>query len=219
MKEIIFSYLFTYLFIIIIGWLYVVLDFGNIDMFVNNYAIYFIIFISIVISFFLYKKNYRKEKNISINDVFFLVCLGVSVALILNMTIFYFKPVNNYYFSFPLLISSGIVGPIYEEILFRYILYNKLKCKYSKIIAIIIDVFIFSIIHFSIIKCIYAIILGVIFILVYERYQSIKAPIITHIAANSIVLFINEFNYFILFLSFITLAIYLYLIFRQTKTS
>ena len=106
-----------------------------------------------------------------------------------------------------LLISSGIIGPIYEEVLFRYIFLNKLKQFNTTKKAIIINSLIFALIHITPIKICYAFILGLILNITYQKYKNIKAPIIIHISANIIVLFISTFNIYILVLSFIILLI------------
>ena len=106
-----------------------------------------------------------------------------------------------------LLISSGIIGPIYEEVLFRYIFLNKLKQFNTTKKAIIINSLIFALIHINPIKICYAFILGLILNITYKKYKNIKAPIIIHISANIIVLFISTFNIYILVLSFIILLI------------
>ena len=96
---------------------------------------------------------------------------------------------------------------IYEEILFRYLLYNRLKSKYSIRKSILITTIIFALIHISSIKIIYAFILGLILNITYEKYHNIIAPILIHIAANTIVIFLYEYNTYILLLSIINLII------------
>ncbi|MCI6265967.1 MAG: CPBP family intramembrane metalloprotease [Erysipelotrichaceae bacterium] len=104
-------------------------------------------------------------------------------------------------------LSSGLIGPIYEEILFRYLFFNRLKKYFSKKKAILITTLIFALIHLSPIKIIYAFFLGLILTISYEKYQTILAPVLIHIFANSIVLFLNEYNTYILLLSIINLGL------------
>ena len=82
------------------------------------------------------------------------------------------------------LLSTGILGPIIEELIFRGIIYNELKSKYSNMKSILITTIFFAIIHINIIQILYALIIGFILIFVYEKYNNIKAPIILHMASN-----------------------------------
>ena len=109
-----------------------------------------------------------------------------------------------------LLISSGIIGPIYEEILFRYILLNRLKTFNSTTKSIILNSIIFALIHINPIKICYAFILGLILNLTYQKYNNIIAPILIHASANIISLFLTEFNIYILILSTMSLIITIY---------
>ena len=220
MNEIIISYLITYFSIILGGIIYVNCKIGSIDEYVSNFAVYLVLIIYIITILFLYQKNKRTEKHIKLFSIFPFFSLGISIAIIINMVIFKVYPANEGFdFSLLLLFSSGIIGPIYEEILFRYVLFYRLKKRFSRHLAIFLDVIIFGIIHFSPIKVIYAMIVGLFLVISYDKYQSILYPIAMHIGANCIVLFLYKFNLTILFLAIINFIINIYLIFYKTKTS
>ena len=68
--------------------------------------------------------------------------------------------------------------------MFRGIIYNELKSKYSNMKSILLTTIFFAIIHINIIQILYALIIGFILIFVYEKYNNIKAPIILHMASN-----------------------------------
>lgn len=210
MKEIIITYILSYIIIIISGIIYNILGYNDVTLFINNIAPIITIIYCIIIIIYLYKKNQIKESNLSLKNYFPLISLGISIAIIYNMIIFKFNTptLNNNSISLTtLIISSGIIGPIYEEILFRYIFYNRLKAKYKVKKSIIINSIVFSIIHISPIKMIYAFILGIILNVYYEKYKNIKVPILIHIGANIIVLFLTEYNLIVLVLSIINLLI------------
>ena len=158
---------------------------------------------------YLYNNNKITEKKISFKLYYPLISLGVSIAIIYNMIIFKFNPptITSTLPLFINIISSGIVGPIFEEILFRYVFYNRLKTKYSIKKSIIINSLVFAIIHISPIKIIYAFILGIILNIYYEKYNNIKVPILIHISANIIVIFLTEYNLIVLLLAIINLII------------
>lgn len=214
MKEIIVTYILSYIIIIISAVFYKILGYNDLTFFTNNISIYIIISYYIVTIIYLYKKNKIKEQKMLIKNYFPLISLGISIAITYNMIVFKLIPPTTAS-TIPLIlsiISSGIIGPIYEEILFRYIFYNRLKKKYLINKSIIINSLVFALIHIQPIKIIYGFILGLILNLVYEKYKNIKAPILVHIAANTIVLFLYKYNIVVLLLAIINLTISINLI-------
>ena len=145
-----------------------------------------IIFIPLLINDY---KKYKKQTNTKIN-YFYLIILGVILSLMYNVFAYYLNFAlktslfdNNSNVAITLL-STGILGPIIEELIFRGIIYNELKSKYSNMKSILITTIFFAIIHINIIQILYALIIGFILIFVYEKYNNIKAPIILHMASN-----------------------------------
>ena len=145
-----------------------------------------IIFIPLLINDY---KKYKKQINTKIN-YFYLIILGVILSLMYNVFAYYLNFAlktslfdNNSNVAITLL-STGILGPIIEELMFRGIIYNELKSKYSNMKSILITTIFFAIIHINIIQILYALIIGFILIFVYEKYNNIKAPIILHMASN-----------------------------------
>ncbi len=216
MREILITYCLGYLVLIVAYCIYSLLGFRDLNFFIHNICSFFIIFFFAFASFYLYLKNRKKEKKINFQSCLICFSLGISIALFLNSIILYFHPTvqKNDFSIYLMFVSSGIVGPLFEEILFRYIFYNRLKNKYSVNKSIILCTSIFALIHLSPIKMIYSFILGLFFAIVYEKKESIIAPIIIHIGANSIVLLLTNFNIYILILSFINLIISSYLTFK-----
>ena len=209
LKEIFITYIFNYLIIIISVLIYNLLGYNNLECFINSILPIILIIFYILTIIYLYKRNYIKEKSLSKKEYFPLSILGISIATILNMIIFKLFPPPT---TTPLpiiisIISTGIIGPIYEEILFRYILYNRLKKKYSIKKSILITTIIFALTHLSPIKIIYAFLLGLTMNILYERHKNILAPILIHISANTIVIFLYEYNTYILLLSIICLML------------
>lgn len=214
MKEIIINYILAFLITIVSSLIYTLLGFDNLSKFVSNYLVYILLIYYILMIIYLYKKNKREEQKLNIKNYFGLIVLGISIATIYNMIIFKFSPLTTKSSTplFLLIISTGIIGPILEEILFRYIFYNRLKKKHTKKTAIIINSIIFGLIHLNLINIIYAFILGIVLNLVYEKYQNIMAPILIHIAGNIIVLFLCEYSPLILVFAIINLIISIYII-------
>lgn len=209
MKEIIITYILQYLIIIIPCLIYTSLGYKNLTNFINNKATIILLTFYIITIIYLIRKNKIKEKKYKLNNTYNLISIGISISIIMNMIIF--KLTNNLSLRtiyLPLaIISSGIIGPIYEEILFRYIFLNRLKKYYSPKKAILINTIIFALIHINPIKIIYSFILGLIINITYTKHKNIISPILIHISANTIAIFLTEFNIYYLILSIILILI------------
>lgn len=82
------------------------------------------------------------------------------------------------------IISVGILAPIVEELVFRGLIYRRMRDYVSLPAAILVSSAIFGIYHGNVVQAIYATLLGIILALLYERYKTIWAPILAHMAAN-----------------------------------
>ena len=213
LKEIIITYILQYLIIIIACIIYILLGKTDTQEFINNYCPHILIIYYILTILYLYLKNKTTESPLQKNNYYHLISLGISLSCFLNMLIFLIHKQPQITTNISLLIlfiSSGIIGPIYEEILFRYILLNRLKKFNSTTKSIIINYLIFALIHINPIKICYTFILGIILNLTYQKHNNIIAPILIHTSANIISLFLTEFNIYILILSTMLLIISIY---------
>lgn len=84
-----------------------------------------------------------------------------------------------------------IVGPIMEELLFRGMIYNRLKEMNESTIAAYLSAIIFGVYHLNLVQGIYTFILGFLLVYVYETYKSLAAPILLHMAANAVAVVMN----------------------------
>lgn len=206
------TYLVSIFALILVALIYNLLGYNSIEKFLTLSPI-FISIIYIVIIIFLIKKYPIKEKKSSKH--FFYISLGISLSIFLNMILFKYFPKNKVDLKISLLlniISSGIIGPIYEEIIFRHILYNQLKNFNSTKKSLYITTIIFSLIHVYPQKIIYAFILGLILNKIYEKDKNIISPILIHISANITSLFLVEYNPYLLYLSFLNILINYYIL-------
>ena len=150
--------------------------------------------------------------------------LGVCVSLSYNLLLcglnkkFYF---TNLYDSIDqnilvTLVTTGILGPILEELIFRGIVYEKLKLLHKKSTSTLITGILFGLFHGNIIQFVYAFLLNFVLVESYEKENSILAPILIHVCANSVITlllnFIIQINIYltiILFLVFVIILIIL----------
>ena len=159
-------------------------------MVVVTFIIFIIIFISII-----RKMNINSFKSkIENNNLIKVFALGMMIAIFFNAFIYMLNGVvhitDGYKISnLPLMVtivSSGIIGPILEELLFRGIVYNKLLEFNNHKKACVITSIMFSLMHFpNFITMIYTFILSFIMIYLYDKYKALKAPITFHIGINT----------------------------------
>lgn len=83
-------------------------------------------------------------------------------------------------------ICVGFLAPIFEEVLYRGILYGALRKRFSYVASALISSFLFGALHMNLIQFIYAASMGYIFAYFYERTRKILFPILAHIFANCI---------------------------------
>ena len=165
--------------------------------------------VTIPITIYLYRHNYQKEDKIKLIKLLVMIPLGIGVSLFYNMlTIDYVESKEIVKLSLPIIIIySGLIGPIFEEILFRYTCYNKARREFPDKTAILLSVTIFAILHSGIIAILYGFILGLILILVYRKYNNIIYPITVHMCANITSIFITKPNIYLLVTGAILLMI------------
>ncbi len=83
------------------------------------------------------------------------------------------------------LIAVGVIGPVFEEILFRGLVFGELRKIMRVRPAILVQAALFGIYHMNLIQGAYALLIGLLLGYVYYRCNSIIAPAIIHIVINS----------------------------------
>lgn len=139
------------------------------------------------------------------------IMIGIGITCIYNMIIFKLGlgfEVNTNVNVVINIFCSGIIGPIFEEVLFRYDLISRLeKFNSNKWVIIIISSIIFGLFHTNIITIIYAIIVGFINSYIYVKDKHIIKPILIHMSANLFVNLLDSYNFIILILGIILIII------------
>lgn len=220
LKEIVVVYILQYIVILGSSYIYLSIDpKGDVTGFLTTMGYILLILFDIIVAIYLYLRNKKKEKKVKVTDYFPVVYLGIGMAVALNMLIFLFNLNGdmadlNIYLA---ILSSGIIGPILEEMLFRYVFLNRLRNFFTTRNAILLSSLVFALLHGNIITMIYAFIMGFIFAYVYVKYDNIKVSIMCHIGANTIVIFLTSFNIWILLLGLFGVWISIYLILRDNK--
>lgn len=133
-------------------------------------------------------------------SVLIVACISISLNNIISMTplvtasVGYQEANANFYGSTLVLelISSALMTPILEELVFRGILFTRLKSMIPKIPAIIVSALIFAAVHFNIVQFIYAFLLGIVLAILMDQADHVYPAIIGHITANLIAVLRTE---------------------------
>ena len=130
--------------------------------------------------------------------------LGMSAAVSVNAIVSisglaYFSPkyqqVSQIIYSggiFMEIVSAVIAAPILEELLFRGMIYRRLRDFCNAKLAIIISAVFFGVFHGNLVQFVYAFIIGLMLAYVYEKMKTIWAPIVFHVGANLLSVLITE---------------------------
>lgn len=197
----------------IIASVYATYNIDNLTNFINNYGGIILILTNITYIIYIIKKHRIKVNKYNLIDNYPKIYLFISIPLFLNSLILLINnqkiPTINIYIA---LFGSVIIGPILEELVFRYLIYNNLNKFNKKNTSIILSSLIFALVHNGFINIVYAFIIGTILTIIYSKNKNIKEVIILHMVANLMSLLIKEYNPIILISSFICLIFSLYII-------
>ncbi len=149
-----------------------------------------------------------------------IVVVAISLLTILFPAIKEAEAANSEYYTLAFgggsfimeILCIGIITPILEEIVFRGLIYTRLRRAMPVIAAQILSALIFGAAHMNWMQFIYASLIGFLMALLFEKYQSILPSILFHIAFNC-------FSYFTALITsdmlayslfFISIAIFLF---------
>ena len=87
--------------------------------------------------------------------------------------------------------TACIISPIAEELLFRGLLYRKMREKWGFVVCTLAVSMLFALIHFSLLGSIMSVLMpfmgSLLFCAGYEKTKSILTPVLLHICGNSII--------------------------------
>ena len=197
------------------------INYINSDAYKNNLSNYldqksifiilitFIIIMPILIYFFKKEnKDVIKTKKIDFNRII----VDLFIFIMINNTIYllFIKPVRvNFLIN---LITTCIIGPIIEELIYRGIIFKQLLKEYDYKKAILITTLLFSVFHFNIVQMITSFIIGYYMCFIYYKYNNIILNIFIHFIYNLISLIIINlyFEYTIIIIPIILIFLIIY---------
>lgn len=92
----------------------------------------------------------------------------------------------------PEIIGVGLISPMAEEFLFRGLVYRRFKEISPSAISMVWASLIFAMLHGNMVQGIYAFVMGMLLCYARERYGSMLAPVVIHIASNLMAIFATE---------------------------
>ena len=99
--------------------------------------------------------------------------------------------------SFPVqVLALGIIVPAAEELMFRGIMFERYRENRNFWYSALWSSLFFSIMHTNTIQMVYSFLLGVLLSYLYERFGSLRAPMLMHIVLNTGALVFTEAGFF-----------------------
>lgn len=150
------------------------------------------------IRFAVRKKNFLKEvefKKVPVKNLLPVIILAPCVNVVLSMAMSYFPWPQGWmeaYMENSSIIDGSlmswltavVMAPLLEEIVFRGLVYTRLKKGMPAIAAAVVASLAFGLCHTGIIWVIYATALGLVMTWIFEKYQSLLANILFHLFFN-----------------------------------
>lgn len=85
------------------------------------------------------------------------------------------------------IILYGLISPLTEELLFRGLIYNRMKRYFPVKWSVLLSALFFGLYHGNVVQALYGTILGTMIAYVYEVSGDFKIPVFAHAAANCVV--------------------------------
>lgn len=158
-----------------------------------------------VYPYFKRENSDKESKRLSPKIALYLVGLGAMLSLGINFLFSVtgftksseqYQQVAETQFALPLWLACifyGVLSPVVEEMVFRGIVYRALCRSTTNVIAIIGSALLFGAFHGNVVQMLYAGIMGIGMAYIYQKYQSLWAPILFHGAANIAVYAVTYF--------------------------
>lgn len=96
---------------------------------------------------------------------------------------------------FMMIFWMGIIAPAAEEMIFRWLIYLRLRDDLKMPLAAIASGVIFGIYHGNMVQAVYASILGTAFAYIFEKSQNLYSSILLHMGANIWSLLVSEYMF------------------------
>lgn len=82
------------------------------------------------------------------------------------------------------LLLYGVISPLAEEVVFRGVIYNRMRRLFGRAVGIVASGLLFGVMHGNLVQGVYGACMGMLMAYVYERQDSFFWPVLFHAAAN-----------------------------------
>ncbi len=162
--------------------------------------------------FRMYHKDFYTRRflfdrtSVTLSSYLMLIPLGFAASiagnLLLNMIDWTnvsenFAEAETFLFSGPLviqLIGIVVIVPLCEEVVYRGLIYMRLRQYMDVNLSIMTSAMLFGLLHGNIVQGIYAYVLGILLAYLYEKFGSLKATALTHSCVNAIAMALMIMN-------------------------
>lgn len=149
------------------------------------------------------ERKSRGAKNTVADLVCFVAiaaCVGIALNNLISMSPLVeisegYAEANRYFYGSTLvleLIGSALLTPLLEELVYRGILYGRLRRMAGTVPGILVSSLIFALMHFNLVQFVYAFCLGIVLALFMERCGHVYGAVLGHITANFIAVLRTE---------------------------
>jgi membrane protease YdiL (CAAX protease family) len=187
-----------YFFILIIFYLFV--GPGPSIFFLNKVTISFLPLLSLVASLWILRKEiiaYDLNMNLKNRDVYRWYFWGLKYCLFAHALCTILTGTSKiitddlieHYLIMP--IYSVIIGPIFEEIVYRKIIYGSLSNRYNFWTGAVVSSLIFSIGHLNLERLLAYFLTGLVLCYTYKKTNTITTPILIHATLNLIAILVQ----------------------------
>lgn len=160
--------------------------------------------ITIPVMCYLFRKDRIEEKMLGLNKTgkitisrfVVIAVMGIFACVAFNNLIILssistvsqgYQETSRLVYQSPFLVQMlglGILVPVAEELVYRGLLFKRMRQNMPFKTAMIFSALIFGVIHGNLVQFIYAGVLGLALAYLYEKTNSLKAPVILHVAMN-----------------------------------
>lgn len=169
---------------------------------------------AMILTVFLFRRDRKLEKQcgivikqLDLSRYWTIALFGIAGSIasecLMLMAQFAFYDMENmqgavmYTVSLPVeVIALGIVIPLSEELMFRGILFKRFRERQGFAYSMICTSILYALMHSGGIQIAYSFLSGMILAYVYEKFGSLKAPVLLHVLLNTSSVLFSEFGLF-----------------------
>jgi hypothetical protein len=149
-------------------------------------------------------QNAQSQKRTRVINAAWIICIAALIGTGLNNLILMsplaeisagFAEASSSFYGSTLvleLISSALLTPVLEELVYRGIIFARLKRMLGFVPAMLLSALIFAIMHFNLVQFLYALLFGMVLVVFMEKTGHLYGAVLGHITANALAVIRTE---------------------------